>query len=136
MPHTWIEVALNPERVRSPNWYTRAVTAYGVDVTASQFDVTSRCAGSPLTIWPAGSPPFEIVAPLPVARGGRLSSTREGWDRGGGGGAWEGLTAPLEDYELFLRQELEATGDPGGDVRLAEDVANAVWREFFYPRKT
>ena len=82
---------------------------------------------------------------MPVARGGRsldhagYSSTDKGWSRGGGGGgggAWEGLTAPLEDYELFLRRELEATGDPGGDVKLAEDVANVVWREFFYPRKT
>ena len=34
MPHTWIEVALNPKKVRSPNWYTRAPTEYGVDVTA------------------------------------------------------------------------------------------------------
>jgi hypothetical protein len=66
-----------------------------------------------------GSPPFEVVAPLPVARGGRMlsqagfSSTDKGWGRGGGGsgagggGMWEGLTAPLEDYELFLRRELE-----------------------------
>ena len=70
-----------------------------------------------------------------------FTSTDKGWGRGRGGGGgggllWEGLTAPLEDYELFLRRELETTGDPGGDMKLAEDVANAVWREFFYPRKT
>jgi hypothetical protein len=30
MPHTWVEVALNPKKVQSPNWYTRAPTEYGV----------------------------------------------------------------------------------------------------------
>ena len=35
--------------------------------------------------------------------GGGFSSTDKGWGGSVGGGAWEGLTAPLEDYELFFR---------------------------------
>ena len=54
MPHTWVEVALNPKEVRSPNWYTRAPTTYGVDVTATQFDVKQYYASAPLAVWPAG----------------------------------------------------------------------------------
>lgn len=54
MPHTWIEVALDPGQVRSPNWFSRGVTEWGVDVTATQFDVRQYYASAPLAVWPAG----------------------------------------------------------------------------------